>query len=193
MNQEQQTSDAEEFDLPNKRLAIFNKSSGVIIGMVNSDCKDQINEKYFKCREIEIDDVKQKFIGDFDTGEVVDIDSAPVQINESELNGVCGVAIRNVMPAHKQLNAIAGVMRALINKYDLQSEEVDAFNEVFDFIDGRRKLNEKFKNAYKNGPDWNYTSVEEEMDLAGKQFEGGIHEELGPRSNYFMPCGLDGD
>ena len=161
--------------------------------MVNQECKDQINDKYFKFREIEIDETKQKFVGDYDTGQVVDIDSAPVDVTESQLNGACGAAIENVYPAHKQLNAIAGVIKLLITEHKLQGDEVDQFNKVFDFIAGRRTMNEKFKNAYMNGPDWNYISTEQEMENFNKVVEGGIHEEIGPRSNAWMPCGLDGD
>lgn len=193
MNQQETNITEGEFKLPNKRVVIFNKISGIVVGMVNPECMSDINEKYFNYREIEIDETKQKFVGDHDTGEVVDIDSAPVDVTESQLNHACGVAIQNVFPAHKQLNAMAGVMKALIAKHELQGEEVDSFNKMHDFIAGRRNLNEKFKKAYKSGPDWNYISTEDEAVNFGKIVEGGIHEEIGPRSTAWMPCGLDGD
>ena len=88
---------------------------------------------------------------------------------------------------------MAGVMKSLIAKHALEGEEVEAFNKMHDFIAGRRNLNEKFKKAYENGPDWNYISTEDEAVNFGKVVEGGIHEEIGPRATAWMPCGLDGD
>lgn len=182
-----------DFSLDNKRVAIFNKISGILVGMVNMECKDQINDKYFKFKEIEIDETTQKFVGDYDTGEVVNIDDAPVEVTESQLNHACATAIENVFPLYKQLNALTGVMKTIISKHNLQGEEVDEFNKVVNFITGRRNLNKKFKNAYKEGPDWNYISTEDEAENFNKVVEGGIHEEIGPRSTAYMPCGLDGD
>ena len=69
---------------------------------------------------------------------------------------------------------MAGVMKALIAKHDLQGDEVDAFNSMYDFIAGRRNLNEKFKKAYENGPDWNYISTEDEAANFGKVVDDGF-------------------
>lgn len=194
MSEQQETiPSSEAFNLPVKRVGIFNKSSGVLVGMMNADCKDQINETYFNFREIELDESTQKFVGDYETGQVVDIDSAPVDVTETQLNHACGVAIENVYPVHRQVNAMVGLMKAMVEQTGIKGQEVDEFNKVFDFIAGRRKLNEKFKKAYQTGPDWNYMSTEDEAAHYGKAIEGGVHEDMGPRSLAYMPCGLDGD
>ena len=193
MDQEETNNIEGDFSLDIKRVAIFNKISGALVGMVNVECKDQINDKYFKFKEIEIDETTQRFVGDYDSGEVVSIDDAPVVVTESQLNHACATAIENVFPLYKQLNALTGVMKSIISKHDLQGEEVNEFNKVVNFISGRRNLNKKFKTAYKEGPDWEYISTEDEGENFNKVVEGGIHEDIGPRSTAYMPCGLDGD
>ena len=91
------------------------------------------------------------------------------------------------------MNAMVDLLRVLVNNYNVEGPEVDEFNKVFDFIAGRRNLNKKFKKAYESGPDWNYMTTEQIAENWSKCIDGGIHEEMGPRSLSYMPCGLDGD
>ena len=79
-----------------------------------------------------------------------------------------------------------GVVEKLIEKAGLEGEEVDDFNEIYDYIKARRESAQKFKEAYQNSPDFKYESKKEYIERIGKELDGGLHEELGPKSQQ-MP------
>ena len=60
------------------------------------------------------------------------------------------------------------------------------------FIEDKRELNERYKKAYQEGPDWKYVSKDEQRAILSRQLEGGIHEILGPKSTYGTPSQITG-
>ena len=83
-------------------------------------------------------------------------------------------------------------MLALIEKSNLSGPEVDAFLDLAEFIEDKRELNERYKKAYQEGPDWKYVSKDEERAMLSRRLEGGIHEILGPKSGFAQPTEITG-
>jgi hypothetical protein len=163
-----------------KQIAMFNKESGAFTGLTAMSSKGHINEEFYKWKEIKIDTETQKWDGDYDTGKVVNLDEVPVEILERDMDRRAGETIEYGYPWYKQVNAIIPVMLALIEKNNLTGPEVDAFLDLAEFVEDKRALNDRYKKAYSEGPDWKLISKEEEYETRSKKLAGGLLEKIGP-------------
>lgn len=162
------------------QIAMFNKQSGEFTGLTTTVSEPYLNDKFYKWKKIEIDTETQKWSGDYDTGGVVNVADAPVEIFERDMDRRAGEAIEAVYAWYQQINTIIPVIQALIEKNNLTGSEVDAFLDTADFIQEKRDTNDRYKKAYQDGPDWELITKDEEQKTKARQFEGGIRELLGP-------------
>ena len=75
------------------------------------------------------------------------------------------------------------VLEKLIKANDLKGEEVESFKEILEYISARRESAQKFKDAYKENPDFQYESKKEIIEQMSAQLDGGLHELLGTKPN----------
>tara|TARA_R110000772_G_scaffold132933_1_gene241374 strand:+ start:440 stop:991 length:552 start_codon:yes stop_codon:yes gene_type:complete len=178
------------------RIAVFNRVSGVFVAFTDNDNKEHMDDTYYKFKVIDIDEDKEVWSGDFETGSVESIDDIPVEVTEESLNLAASSVILDTYPLGKQLNIVQSLLTTIIEANpEIVGESVDEFKSMVNFISGRRKLNKKFKNVYSEGDDWTYTSSEEAASKMSQQMAGGLHELGGPQGHQlaWMPCGQDGD
>ena len=164
------------------RIAIFNKISGVLVGFTSVNAKQYLNGELYKWKEVKIDEVSQQYNGDYDTGEVVNIDDLPVTLHETDLDSQASAAIQNEYRWYHEMNLLIGVVRVMVDKHNISGPEVDAFLNMAEFIQEKREANNRYKKAYDEGPDWNLVTKKQVRDNLKKVLEGGIHELLGPES-----------
>mgnify|MGYP003121830737 CR=1 FL=1 len=168
-------------------LLVFNKASGAYIGRTCGHVSEtKSDSKHYKYKKISFDPTVFDWRGDYDDGELVRIVDAPVEISEQYVDNQVNYTIREVYDWYHQNNAIMGVVEKLIEKAGLEGEEVDDFNEIYDYIKARRESAQKFKEAYQNSPDFKFESKKEYIERISKELDGGLHEELGPKSQQ-MP------
>jgi hypothetical protein len=184
------TEEYEKMMAEPERLAIFNKITGEFTSITSANSEEYLNSKFWKWRKITINEATQKFVGDYDTGKVVDMTDAPVEVLETQLDEAAGTAIGNEYSWYHQVNVLNAVVKVLIEKNAITGPEVDDFLNVLGYIEDKRESNERYKKAYSEGPDWNYISKKEEAASFKRQLEGGVHEFLGPR-NTVVPGGIE--
>jgi hypothetical protein len=165
-----------------ERIAVFNKVSGELAGMHLPNSEASLNSEFYKWKLIEIDEKTQKWVGDYDNGKVVDVNSQPIDVSETAIDHQAEYTIRDIYDYHHQINNLVGVVRVMIEKNNLKGEEVNAFLTMADYIQERRDANERYKKAYQDGPDFEYVSKEDERRRVARLMEGGVHEAVGPAS-----------
>lgn len=180
-----------------KRAVLFNKHSGALAFLTDLASIDLIDKTHFKYRIIELDETTERFVGTYETGSVQPIDDLPVEVHEVAIDSACARAIDDVYPVYKQINILTDVVKSLVEKFQDQipPDTLEPFQQMQEFIQSRRDLNNNFKNAYSAGEDWNYISKDDANKTFSDMLAGGLHEEIGPRDHVpaWMPCGLDGD
>lgn len=178
-----------------ERAAIFNKHSGQFVCFTDTNSISNIDLTNFKYRIVEFDGETETFVGTYETGSVKPIDEQPVTVTEEAIDAACARAIDTVYPVYTQLNILADVVTHLVKNSDVPEEILKPFEQMKQFIQGRRDLNSNYKAAYSQGDDWEYISKEKAAENLNAALEGGIHEEIGPRDHVpsYIPCGLDGD
>ena len=184
------TEEYEKLIAEPEKLAIFNKITGEFSSLTSVNSEEYLNSKFWKWRKITINEETQKFVGDFETGTVVDIDNSPVTVLETQLDAAAGTAIENEYSWYHQVNALSAVVKVLIEKNAITGPEVDDFLNVLGYIEDKREANERYKKAYSDGPDWEFISKKQEAASFKRQLEGGVHEFLGPRSTV-VPGGIE--
>lgn len=168
-------------------LLVFNKASGAYVGRAAGNVNStQQDSTHYKFKKLKFDPTTHEWRGDFDNGGLVEIINAPVRISEEEIDSQTGYSIRDVHDWHNQVNALFDVVEKLIEKNNLSGEEVDDFKSILDYIRGRRDSGKNFKEAYQANPSFEYESKEETVARLGRELDGGLHEELGPKSQQ-MP------
>ena len=60
----------------------------------------------------------------------------------------------------------------------MSSEAVDKFKEITQFIANRRMVNDRYKSAFQNDPNWNYITKEQEQEEIGRLYDGGLYEQI---------------
>ena len=164
----------------NKRILIFNKESGEYMHTIITDSVEGLDSTYFKWKVKHFDDSEYQWVGDYDTGDLVKIEDIPTEIDEEEVDQQIGLIVSESYPWFSQLNIMANVMKKLIEANAITGEEVDEFNKMIEFIEGRREQNRKYKKAYSEDPDFNLLSRRDKWNRMAKQFAGGLAEEMGP-------------
>lgn len=164
----------------NKRILIFNKESGEYMSTIITDSVKNLDSTYFKWKVKYFDDSEYQWVGDYDTGELVKIEDIPTEIDEEEVDQQIGMIVTESYPWFSQLNIMANVMKKLIEANAITGEEVDEFDKMMEFIEGRREQNRKYKKAYSEDPDFTLLSRRDKWNRMAKQFAGGLAEEMGP-------------
>ncbi len=162
-----------------KHIIIFNKVSKEYFAVVSLNALDQIDSTFFITKTVEFDDTTHEWDGgNFDDGQVIVKGSSNITAIESTLDQQCGKSITDVYKTHHELNAIIDVLKEIIEKENLSSDAVDKFKAITQFIDTRRILNERYKSAYQNDPNFNYITKEQEQEAIDRLYDGGLYEKL---------------
>jgi hypothetical protein len=163
----------------NKHVLVFNKASKAYFAVVSVNAVDQIDENFFTTKIVEFNDNTHEWDGgDLDNGQVITKGSGIAAITESELDQRCAQSIADVYQTHHELNTVIDVLSEIIETQGMSSDAIDRFNEVKNFIATRRKLNERYKQAYQSDPNWSYISKEEAQAEIDRLYDGGVYEKI---------------
>ena len=164
----------------NKRILLFNKESGEMVGSIISDTTDNLDSTYLKWKVEDFDEEEFQWVGNYDTGGLVRIEDIPTEIVEEEVDMRIGSIVEESYPLFSQINVITDAVKKLIEENAIAGDEVDEFNKMVEFIEGRREQNRKYKIAYSEDPDFNLVSRRDAWNKTARQLAGGLHEVVGP-------------
>ncbi len=160
---------------------IFNKLSGAFVAQVVGSHLDKVNTTYCKGKTATFNPETHIWVGDYDSGSVKSRAETPRIAYEHTLDGTAGMNIRKKYDYHHQLNVIIDTMTLLLDASSLTTSQKASFNAMKEYIDEIRELNEKYKDSYKNDPNWIYKSKQDAQTDLDNRLAGGLHEAIGPK------------
>jgi hypothetical protein len=164
----------------NKRILLFNKESGELVASIITDTTANLDPTYFKWKVKYFNDEEFEWVGNYDTGGLVRLEDIPTDISEELIDRQIGSIISESYPVFSQINIITDLLKKLIEENAITGDEVDEFNKMGEFIEGRREQNRKYKIAYSEDPDFNLVSRRDAWNKTARQLAGGLHEVVGP-------------
>lgn len=178
-----------------KSTALFNRLTGEWVTTTSIPlAESQHNPEYYIAREVdyyfgENGDIIEgkldidKFGNVTDNFKVVPYAEQKSVITEAQMNTLAAQKITNRYPITTQLNLVVACVNRLGEEHGLSdSPEFEALNEMVEYINYCVQVNKTKKEHYRDDPDINYKSDEDIANELSRRMEGGIHEELGPRT-----------
>lgn len=101
------------------------------------------------------------------------------RVYESQLNSTVAYKITKEYPVVRQVNILAKIIKELADKSGVDTSELD---EYLDYVKLVKDTNKAHKEFYKNNPEVEYISNVEQSEIEIAQYEGGLHEIIGPRT-----------
>ena len=184
-NNEQIDKLLKEETVEQPQTVIFNKITGALVAKMIGDHLDLVNTKYCKGKVVSYNPDTHEYVGDFDTGSVQSKSTTKRIIEEHSLDRTAGVHIRKKYDYHHQLNHIIDMMGLLLDASSLTDEQKANFNQMKEYIDEVRDLNNKYKDSYTNDENWTYKSKEDVSSDNDKKTAGGMAEEV--KNDNFIP------
>ena len=184
-NNEQIDNLLKEETVEQPQTVIFNKITGALVAKMIGDHLDLVNTKYCKGKVVSYNPDTHEYVGDFDTGSVQSKSTSPRIMEEHSLDRTAGVHIRKKYDYHHQLNHIIDMMGLLLDASSLTDEQKANFNQMKEYIDEVRDLNNKYKDSYTNDDNWTYKTKEDVASDNDKKTAGGMAEEV--KNDNFIP------
>ncbi len=182
---------------------IFNKLTGALISSMASasalnpeenedgsitnpdviEIEDIVDTTYAVYKVVEdFDPNTQMWVGDYETGGIINIEEAPRKILETGLDASAGQQIRQKHEYYHQLNTISNLVKRVAEELGVSGEAMDDFLLMRQGIAEVRSVNNRYKDAYKNDPAWEYIDKQKQKQLLDDQIAGGLHEVIGPKT-----------
>ena len=161
-----------------EQTLIFNKLTGVFVAKMIGSHLDKVNTTYCKGKVMTFNPETHEYVGNYDSGSVVDKSTAPRVASELDLDETAGLHIRKKYNYHHQLNHIIDMMKLLLDASSLSDEQKASFNSMKEYIDEIRDLNGKYKDSYTNDPNWTYKTKETVKTEVQNKMAGGMSEEI---------------
>ena len=161
-----------------EQTLIFNKLTGVFVAKMIGSHLDKVNTTYCKGKVVTFNPETHEYVGNYDSGSVVDKSTAPRVASELDLDETAGLHIRKKYNYHHQLNHIIDMMKLLLVASSLSDEQKASFNSMKEYIDEIRDLNGKYKDSYTNDPNWIYKNKETVKTEVQNKMAGGMSEEI---------------
>ena len=161
-----------------EQTLIFNKLTGVFVAKMIGSHLDKVNTTYCKGKVVTFNTETHEYVGNYDSGSVVDKSTAPRVASELDLDETAGLHIRKKYNYHHQLNHIIDMMKLLLDASSLSDEQKASFNSMKEYIDEIRDLNGKYKDSYTNDPNWTYKTKETVKTEVQNKMAGGMSEEI---------------
>lgn len=175
--------------------ALFNRLNGEFVTVTSVPISEsQHNKEYFIAREVMYyfgvngDAIEGNIIIDkhgkvTDNFKVVPFKEQRSLVTEAQMNSMASEKITSRYPLTKQFNILVECVTLLGEKHELnESNEFVALKEMVEYIKYCLHVNQTKKEHYRNDPDINYKSDEDIAIESSRRMEGGLHEELGPRT-----------
>ena len=161
-----------------EQTLIFNKLTGVFVAKMIGSHLDKVNTLYCKGKVMTFNPETHEYVGNYDSGSIVDKSTAPRVASELDLDNTAVIHIRKKYNYHHQLNHIIDMMKLLLDASSLSDEQKASFNSMKEYIDEIRDLNGKYKDSYTNDPNWTYKTKETVKTEVQNKMAGGMSEEI---------------
>ena len=147
-------------------MLTFNKASGALLGAMAKEGggRIELDTTLFEYKTVNIDLNREMWTGDYSTGSVIPRATAPVKIDEYEVDAWCHNRIQRTYKYYDQLNIIRKTLSALVTKTGLTASDdsvVNDLNDLDEFITKMLENNNKYKAEYAASPAFNYLTKEE--------------------------------
>ena len=154
----------------------FNKISGERMSTVVSEKEFPSENQYFKFKSLKYNPHRFEYVGDHDTGRLVERMDIKPKIYELQVNGLCADKIEKEYPAHKQLNIYSKLFGSLIANGTLTEEDsgVEEFLDMQEYIERSRKNNTLYKKSRINSETEEYISEDQRKSTVDAQLAGGL-------------------
>ncbi len=162
----------------------FNKVSGrkvmelSAVGMDDETFQARLNHQYYDYKEVTLDPELQTYVGDFDTGEVVNRVDQGEDLSEYYVDALCHAKIHRIYKEYHQLNVMRDLLSYMMTSMGIQDDEsipeVLAFNEMDEYIKKILVNNENLKQAYSSTDAYNYLTKEEIDNYSSEMLDGGL-------------------
>jgi hypothetical protein len=163
----------------NKHIIVFNKISKAFYCRMSNNAIDHVDKYRFITKLVEFDEDTHTWDGgDFDYGKVVSKKDILPKVYEKDVDNICSSGISGFYSTHNQLNVIMGVLNHIIDSEKLSGDSIDDFKDIYNFIEKRRLMNERYKKAYKHDPNWEYISKQDNLNQLYKRLDGGLFEQF---------------
>lgn len=147
-------------------MLTFNKASGALLGAAAQEGggRVELDTTLFDYKTVNIDLNQEMWSGDYSTGTVVPRTTAPITIDEYEVDAWCHNRIQRTYKYYDQLNIIRKTLSALVTKTGLTASDdsiVNDLNDLDEFITKMLENNNKYKAEYAASPAFNYLTKDE--------------------------------
>jgi hypothetical protein len=168
-----------------KHVLLFNKVSKEFFATVSYNALKAIDKNFFITKIVEFDDNTHEWDGgNLDNGKVVLSTGVLPPISETELDKRCAETIQQEYKPYHEFNIIIDVLSEIIEKENMSSDAVNKFTTMRDYIAKRRLMNERYKAAYIESPNFSYKSKEEEKEEYNRLLDGGLAERIKRIESY---------
>ena len=166
---------------------VFNKVSGALVSSICGSHLDLVNTDFCKGKVVKFNPETHSWVGDFDTGSLkANVETARTA-NEQTLDSKAQHQIRNKYDYYHQLNIIIDTLSLLLDASSLTAEQRSSFDKMQEYISETRALNNRYKDSYKNDPNWTYKTKEDAQADTDQQLAGGLYEVIKPQQNEYLP------
>jgi len=164
-------------------MLTFNKASGALLGAAaqQGGGRVELDPKLFEYKTVNIDLNQEMWSGDYSTGSVIPRTTAPITIDEYEVDAWCHNRIQRTYKYYDQLNVIRKTLMALVTKTGLTASDdsiVTDLNDLDEFITKMLENNNKYKAEYAASPAFNYLTKDEFDKQEAAQRAGALDSML---------------
>lgn len=170
-------------------VLIFNRLSGVFIAATSLPIsKCDTTSPTIAYIEEEFDLVNDVVDGKLDVAEdgtyeknyvVRDRNDGPTDVFESQLDNQMAYKITKKYPLAEQVNILG---RSIVKLAEEAKVELPELEELLDYIKLVKDTNRTQKEFYRDSEHFNYITKKQAAEDEVARFEGGLHEQLGPRA-----------
>ena len=146
--------------MPKKTMELmFNAKTGILLG--EKPIAEGLDFSKVKFKTVEIDETREYYDGDYDTGEIKSVDDKPV-LNESIVNSQTEDGITQSYPLHKQLN----ILIDMVDQSDMPNTA--EFTAMMQHIKDQIEAGKEKKKVYHESDAYVYVSEEQAKEDAKK-------------------------
>ncbi len=173
-----------------RALAMFNRASGVALGLLGWVDPITLNNEHYRYIEVEACLNTDRVRGTVDDFTVYNPDDEPVKdVFETELNAQAQTKVLKEYPISRQMNIMRNLLTAMAEKLGMTHEtspELNELREMSGYINEILENNASRKEHFATSPDYNYISVEDNEAEYEATLDGGLHEVYGSRTTSLI-------
>lgn len=178
------TTTALAYDMPTSRapaILQFNKLSGEFLNAFRTPDNDISTLGGHDFFTFVVDDyslTEDIIVGKYPDYKVVSQKDLPTKMFEETMD----IQVQNkITKRYKLVDQVNIISAAILKIAEVTGVELPELTEMRDYIDEVKRANKVRRDFYKESPDYEYISIEDEVSRLEGQLDGGVHELFGPQ------------